>query len=112
MPESFALSLGGLHVRWERPSGTEARLLLEGELDNLSVPVLNQALDSLYKAGCTDVTFDLIDLGFVDSSGLGALVGAWRHCQEVGGSARAIHPSLMVQRLMDVTGISRFLLGR
>jgi anti-anti-sigma factor len=92
MPETFALSLGGLHVRWERPGGTEAKLLLEGELDNLSVP-------------------DLIALGFVDSSGLGALVGAWRHCQEVGGSARAIHPSIMVQRLMDVTGISRFLLG-
>ena len=111
MPETFVLSLAGLHVRWERPNSTEARLSLEGELDNLSVPVLNQALDNLYKAGSTTVTFDLTALGFVDSSGLGALVGAWRHCQEVGGTARAVNPSVMVQRLMDVTGISRFLLG-
>jgi anti-anti-sigma factor len=108
--ETFVLSLGGLHVRWERPKGTEARVRLDGELDNLSVPVLNQALDGLYKGGCTDIVFDLGELSFVDSSGLGALVGAWRHCQEQGGTARAVNPSAMVTRLLDVTGIGRYLL--
>jgi anti-sigma B factor antagonist len=112
MPETFVLSLGGLHVRWDRPTGTDARLRLEGELDSLSIPVLNQALDGLYKAGAVNITFDLADLGFVDSSGLGALVGAWRQCQDAGGTARAVNPTAMVQRLMDVTGISRYLLDR
>ncbi len=111
MPEAFLLSQGGLRVRWEGPSGTAARLRLEGELDNLSVPVLNQALDGLYQAGCTEIVFDLTDLSFVDSSGLGALVGAWRHCQEAGGTARASNPSTMVQQLLNVTGIGRYLLS-
>jgi anti-sigma B factor antagonist len=110
MPETFVLSSGGLHVRWDRPAGSEARLRLEGELDSLSIPVLNQALTGLYRAGAVNITFDLADLAFVDSSGLGALVGAWRQCQDAGGTARAINPSSMVQRLMDVTGISRYLL--
>lgn len=110
MPEQ-SLSSGGLHVRWDRPEGPEARVRLEGELDGLSVPVLNQALDRLFDAGCTGLRLDLGALTFVDSSGLGALVGAWRRCQSLGGVATATDTSALVKELMDVTGISRFLLA-
>ena len=110
MPDSFTLSLGGLHVRWETPGETGATVALEGDLDNLSVPVLREALDAIYKEECFAILLDLGGLSFTDSSGLGAMVGAWRRCQREGGSLSVSNPSASVRRLMDMTGISKLLL--
>lgn len=110
MPDKYVLSLGGLRVGWEQPSGGPAHLQLDGELDNLSVPVLRQTLDALFNDRCFDVTLDLTGLTFIDSSGLGTLVALWRRCEREGGRALAVNPSAPVRRLMDLTGISKFLL--
>jgi stage II sporulation protein AA (anti-sigma F factor antagonist) len=109
-PDRFTLSLGGLQVRWEAPTETGAEIALDGDLDNLSVPVLREALDALYAADCFTIRLDLAGLSFTDSSGLGAMVGAWRRCQREGGSLSVSNPSIAVRRLMDMTGISKLLL--
>ncbi|MGH9059811.1 MAG: STAS domain-containing protein [Acidimicrobiales bacterium] len=110
MADSYTLSLGGLQVHWEVPNAGVAHVALEGDLDTLSVPVLRQAIHSLYDAGHFGLTFDLTNLHFIDSSGIGALVEAWRKGQESGGRVTATNPTTAVRRLMDVTGISRYLL--
>ncbi len=110
MPDSYLLSLGGLSVGWQRPAGGAARLRLQGELDNLSVPVLHETVDTLYASGCFQISLDLSELTFIDSSGLGALVAVWRRCQREGGRATVVNPSVPVRRLMDMTGIARFLI--
>ncbi|MGH9076335.1 MAG: STAS domain-containing protein [Acidimicrobiales bacterium] len=117
MPDRFTLSLGGLQVLWSAPSpdATDAthpaELVLVGDLDNLSVPVLREALDAIYSSVCFDIRLDLAGLEFTDSSGLGAMVGAWRRCQREGGSLTVTNPSPPVRRLMDMTGISKLLLA-
>jgi anti-sigma B factor antagonist len=108
--DQYVLSLGGLTLRWDDPDGGAALLTLEGELDGVSLPVLGQTLEGLYREGCFDVSIDLAGVEFIDSSGLGALVAAWRRCRDEGGRAVARNPSAPVRRLMDLTGISRFLL--
>ncbi len=110
MPDEHVLSLGGLRVRWDEPTGGRGRVALDGDLDNLSLPVLAQALSGLYDAGCFRIVVDLTDLAFIDSSGLGGLVGAWRRCRDEDGNLQAVNPSKSVRRLMDLTGITRFLL--
>ncbi len=110
MPDSYVLSLGGLKVAWQHAAGGPVRVHLQGELDNLSVPVLTQTVDTLYAAGCFQISLDLSDLTFIDSSGLGALVSVWRRCQSEAGRATAVNPSDLVRRLMDMTGIARFLI--
>ena len=110
MADGYTLSLGGLQVRWQAPAEGSVRLNLQGELDNLSVPVLRQALDSIYAEECWHVRLDLAGLEFIDSSGLGALVGAWRRCAQQQGSVTVLNPTSTVKQLMDMTGISKFLL--
>jgi stage II sporulation protein AA (anti-sigma F factor antagonist) len=109
MAETFTLSLGGLQVRWDSPDEDGVVLALQGDLDNLSVPVLREALDAIYATGCFTIVLDLHELAFTDSSGLGAMVGAWRRCQREGGHLTVINPSGSVRRLMDMTGISKLL---
>ncbi len=110
MADSYLLSLGGLKVGWQHPDGGTVRVRLQGELDNLSVPVLRQTVDTLYADGCFKITLDLAELTFIDSSGLGALVAVWRRCQSEDGRATVVNPSDAVHRLMDMTGISRYLI--
>ena len=111
MADSYLLALAGLQVQWKDPAGGPARVHLEGELDNLSAPVLRQAVDALYAGGCHDIRLDLGDLRFIDSTGLGMLVSIWRHCGDAGGSALVVETSEPVRRLMDVTGISAYLVA-
>ena len=54
---------------------------------------------------------DLGRLELIDSSGLGALVGAWRRCAQQEGAVTVVHPTSAVRQLMDMTGISKFLLS-
>lgn len=110
MADGHTLSLGGLQVHWRAPVDGSVRLELQGELDNLSVPVLRQALDSVYAEDCYHLRLELGRLEFIDSSGLGALVGAWRRCSQQEGSVVVLNPSTTVRQLMDMTGISKFLL--
>ncbi len=115
MSDAFTLTLGGLEVQCGDPAGAApgvVTLALRGDLDSLSVPVLRQALDRVYGSGGYTIRLDLSGLDFIDSSGLGALVGAWRHCSGHDGSVTAVSPNATVRQLMDVTGISRFLLPR
>ena len=49
-----------------------------GEMDVRMVPGLRRALDEALKAQAGDLVVDLADVTFVDSSGLGALLGCYR----------------------------------
>ncbi len=110
MTDRNLLSLGGLRVSWAPSEGKPVRIRLDGELDNLSVPVLRQTVDGLYHEGCFQISLDLAGLTFIDSSGLGALVAVWRRCQREGGWTVVVNPSEAVRRLMDMTGIAKFLI--
>jgi anti-anti-sigma factor len=108
--DHHSLWLGGLQVTWDAPEEGSAQVRLQGDLDNLTVPVFQEVLQALYEARCFVVRLDLAGLEFIDSSGLGAVVGAWRYCQARQGRVTASSPSVAVRRLMDMTGISGFLL--
>jgi anti-anti-sigma factor len=110
MADRYTLTLGGLRVSWDAPHEGAVSLSLHGDLDNVTVPVLRQVLDTLYEQRCFVIRLDLSQLAFIDSSGLGALVGAWRHCKQEDGEVSASNPTVPVRRLMDMTGISTFLL--
>ena len=109
--DGFSLSHGGLEVRVGAPLDGSIVVELRGDLDSLSVPALREALDRLYAADTYRMRIDLKDLVFIDSSGLGALVGAWRTCHSHDGKLEALDPKPTVRTLMDMTGISRFLLA-
>jgi anti-anti-sigma factor len=63
-----------LSVRVERDEET-VLVRLAGELDIATIPQLRQAaLDQLASGSCRQLTIDLAELTFLDSSALGALV--------------------------------------
>lgn len=106
---AHSLSLGGLQVSWDDPSGGRAELALVGELDNLSAPVLRRALEAILGGGGHDIAVELAELRFVDSSGINELVTAWRRCKQLGGALTVQNPAVAVRRLLEMTGVADLL---
>jgi anti-anti-sigma factor len=86
---------------------TEAGVIccLIGNLEHLSVAQFRDAVAQLRDA--RRVIFELAAVPFVDSAGLGALIGAVRRTREIGGDAVVCAPRPSVKRVLDMIGLPR-----
>lgn len=89
--------------------GTRTTLVLDGDLDVHSAPLVQQAVAAAVREGAGDVVLDVRNVSFVDSSGLGALIAC--HKRAVRESCRLVlrAPSVRVARLLAVTTLDRVL---
>ncbi len=77
-----------------------------GEIDLSTVPRLRERLFELAGHGGTLIV-DLNRVTFIDSAGLGALVGAARRADAHGGSLHAVCARPPIRRLLWLTGVDR-----
>lgn len=88
-------------------SGSELILALEGRLDTVSSPELEQVLkDSL--AGITDLTFDFAKLEYVSSAGLRVLLSAQKTMNRQ-GSMRLKNVNEAIREIFEITGFADIL---
>ncbi len=90
------------------PIGKGWRLVLGGELDLATAPVLEERLRELQDTAVR-VVVDLRELSFMDCSGLGVLVAAQRHARRVHARVEVVCAAGPVQRLLTMTGIDQLL---
>ena len=77
-----------------------------GEIDISTVSQLRERLFELADSGATLIV-DLNRVTFIDSAGLGALVGTARRVAEHGGSLHAVCSQPQPRRLLWMTGVDR-----
>ena len=82
---------------------------LRGSLDLATSPTLRAALVQAASEGNQEIIVDLTLLEFLDSTGLGALIGAHRRAIENAGSLRIIVGDGQIARLLNITGLVRVL---
>jgi anti-sigma B factor antagonist len=80
---------------------------LRGSLDLATAPSLRAALIEAANEGKHEIIVDLTELEFLDSTGLGALIGAHRRALENRGRVRLIVHDGPIQRLLNITGLMR-----
>jgi len=78
---------------------------LRGSLDLETAPSMRAALTEAAAEGKHDLIVDLSQLEFLDSTGLGTLVGAHRRTLEHNGRLRLIVGTGTIQRLLNITGL-------
>lgn len=78
---------------------------ISGELDASSAPRFREVISGL--CAYPSVAIDLSGVPFVDSAGLGALVGGVRRIREAGGRVALFGPRRNVGRLMRIAGFDR-----
>ncbi len=61
----------------------ESRLCVAGEIDVASSPTLRVRISEMIDEGAERIVLDLSEMTFIDSSGLGVLVGALKRVREL-----------------------------
>ncbi len=83
---------------------------LAGELDQCSASGIRRDLDQLLRdLRVRHLVIDLKDMPFMDSSGLGVILGRYRMMQERGGTVSLMHLSPQVKRVYDLSGMARII---
>jgi anti-sigma B factor antagonist len=76
-----------------------------GEIDVATAPGLRERLVSLIADGAHRVVVDLEDVDFIDSTGLGVLVGAVRRARGADGDVRLVCTNSRLLKIFEVTGL-------
>ena len=82
---------------------------LNGRLDLLSAADLKGRLGQVVADGARRVVVDLGDVSFVDSSGLGALIGGLKAARQAGGDLRLARPAEQARTILELTTLNRVL---
>lgn len=65
-------------------------IAVTGELDLANVPQVRRAVIGTLAIGRSYLVFDLTEVDFIDSSGLGVVLGAVRRARAIGGDVRVV----------------------
>lgn len=84
-----------------------ATVSVRGEVDVYTAPQLRERLYGVVGDGATRVVLDLSAMTFIDSTGLGVVVGALKRLRESGGDLLLRSPSRSTRKVLEITGLTR-----
>lgn len=83
---------------------------LFGEIDHHSAAMLRAQLDEkILTARPLRLVMDLAAIEFMDSAGLGFLMGRYRLMRELGGELALVAPNARVWKILHLAGMDRFM---
>lgn len=96
-----------LHLETFAAGGDCAVLRAAGEVDLYSAPQLRERVIQLLADGIRHIIADLREVDFLDSTGLGALVGSLKRLREQDGSLELVTGAGKIPQLFRITGLIR-----
>ena len=108
---STANNLGGMVLNLEKKIERLTLLLrLEGELDMHTASTLRQTIDiEIDKRGIRTVILNLQDVQFVDSSGLGVILGRYKKLLPLGGKLKITNVPPHIYKIMELSGLPKII---
>lgn len=82
---------------------------LKGRLDMLSSDQLRLAVQAQLSAGRQQIIIDLGGVNFIDSSGLGSMIGCLKAARHIGGELRIARPGKEARSLLHLTNLDLIL---
>ena len=93
-----------------KTTGRALVVSLRGELDHHNAAEVRRELEARFSsAGMRNLIFDLSELHFMDSSGLGILIGRFKTVSVLGGETRIAAPSEQADKLLRLAGIHKII---
>lgn len=87
--------------------GSTVTLAVAGEVDVSNASELRAQTDAVLADGFTgELVVDLSQVPYIDSTGIGVLVGAAHRAQEAGASLAVANPQKNVERVLGLLGVS------
>ena len=96
-----------LKVTPRRVDDRTQALDLEGEVDVYTAPLLRQEIMDQVEAGVSHLLVNLEKVEYLDSTGLGILIGGVKRLKEQSGSLKLVGPSARITRIFEITGLNK-----
>ena len=100
---------GKLKIAMEPRAAGVAVARFTGRLDFTSAPEAKGQFTGAIAAGHRKLIVDLSKVEFVDSAGLGSLIGGMRSARQAGGDLRIANPTSQVTMLLSLTSLDQVL---
>lgn len=88
------------HGRW-------TVVAVRGEVDVATVPRLREQLIELVSRGENHLVLDLDAVDFLDSTGLGVLIGALKRVRTADGDLSLVCTHARILKVLEITGLTR-----
>ena len=94
-------------LRWLE-SGGSLTVYLEGDIDHHSAQTIRARIDTkLFLTRPDELVLDLSRVNFMDSAGLGLILGRFTKASELGVGFRLTSPNRHIQKILDLAGMER-----
>lgn len=90
-----------------RIEGEQAIVELDGEVDVYTAPKLREQLLALVGDGHHDIVVDMTGVDFLDSTGLGVLVGGLKRVRAQDGDLRLVCSQERILKIFRITGLTK-----
>jgi len=98
-----------MHIRARHQNNTTTAALY-GELDHHTADIAKSGLDEIIqKYKQSNLVLDLAHLTFMDSSGLGVLLGRYKRLKAGGAAMYIKNPGKQIDKVFKVSGIYRII---
>ncbi len=78
---------------------------VSGEIDVYTSPKVKDTIGDLIDRGHYLLVIDLEHVRYIDSTGLGVLIGALKRVREFGGSVALVCTNPQIKKIFDITGL-------
>ena len=89
------------------PSGDRTVVEVGGEIDVYTAPKLRDKISELVATGAYDIVVDMHEVEFLDSTGLGVLVGGLKRVRAHDGSLRLVCTQERILKIFRSTGLTK-----
>lgn len=80
--------------------------VLSGELDEHSAHYVRDKLDEIFLTmKCNQIIIDLSEMEFMDSTGIGVLIGRYKKLKNLGVPIYICNPSCHAEKIFKMTGL-------
>lgn len=85
-------------------------LKIDGEIDHHSCEQIRKETDfEIQKKAPKKLIFDLKNVKFMDSSGIGLMIGRYKYLLRIGGQTEIWNANKEVKRILDMSGIFKII---
>lgn len=81
------------------------QVTVAGEVDVATAPNVRDALIGAIDAGATSLRIDVSNVAFIDSAGLGALIGVLKRVREADGTIELVGLQPAPRKVVEITGL-------
>lgn len=90
--------------------GNTLTIKISGDMDHYHVGVMRSEIDrKIREMPIKNLVFDLSELDFMDSSGVGLLLGRFKRMQEIEGNVFIAGAKPSVERIINISGLHKII---